>query len=314
MKDTLLLSLKVGGSVVSSIVILFLLMAIGFFFAKKNIITQSGVKQMTELLINAIVPCALVNAYQREFDASMVKNLLIALLFALIIHVLGMFVMPLFFKQEQNNNHRIGIFSAMYSNAGFMGLPLAQTVYGQEGLFYAVAYLAVFNIFVFTHGVYTYTKDPKSLSLKSIIINPGVLGTLLGVALFLLRIKLPDIVGSTVSYLAALNTPLPMIILGTYLVNFDMKKVIKSAGMWKGCVLRLLVFPLLAVIVADIMAVPNAVKLPLVMLSACPVAVITTLFATKYGLDSEHASQMVSLTHILSIITIPLIMIITVLF
>ncbi len=308
MRDTLLLSLSVGQNVGINVLILFILMGVGFLLAKKKTLTEMGVKQMTEILLKAVVPCVIINAYQREFDVSMVKNLAIALVFSVIIHVLAIFIVPLIFKPTPDNRHKINIFSVIYSNSGFIALPLVQAVYGQEGVFYAVAYLTVFNILYWTHGIYVYTGDIKKLSLKSAFMTPGVLGTIVGLLLFLFRIELPSFAQKTISSLAALNIPLPMIILGAYLVNLDIKKVIKNAKMWMVCSLRLIIFPLFAIALSSLMRIEEAIKLPLIMSSACPTAVVATLFATRYGLDSEYASEVVSMTNILSIVTIPLIM------
>ncbi len=309
MKDMLSVSLAVGQNVGLSILVLFILIGVGFLFAKKGILTETGTKQMTEVLLYAVVPCVIINAYQRDFNPEMVKNLLLAVLFSILIHLFAILIVPHIFKKRTDNRHKINIFSVIYSNAGFIALPLVQVVYGQEGVFYAVAYLTVFNLLYWTHGVYVYTGDIKTLSIKKAILTPGVLGTLLGLILFLANIRLPVIVQQPISYLAALNTPIPMLILGTYLVRLNIKKVIKNGGMWLVCLLRLIVFPLCAILLANLMALPDAIKLPLVMSSACPIAVVTTLFATRYGMDSAYASQLVSMTNILSVVTIPLVMI-----
>lgn len=313
MKEAFMLSLQVGQNVGMNVLILFVLMGVGFVLAKTNVITRDGIKQMTEVLLKAVVPCVIINAYQREFEIAMVKNLGIALLFSVIIHILAMLIVPLIFKPTPDNRHKINRFSVMYSNAGFIALPLVQAVYGGEGVFYAVAYLTVFNILYWTHGIYVYTDDMKKLSFKAAFTTPGVLGTIIGLLLFLLRIELPEVAQKTVSSLAALNTPLPMIILGAYLVNLDVKKVIKNGKMWLVCFLRLIAFPLVAIALALLMQMDDAIKLPLVMSSACPIAVVATLFATRYGLDSEYASEVVSMTNLLSIITLPVVMIIAVL-
>ena len=312
MENALALSLAVGKNVGLNIFILFILMGVGFSFARKKIVTDIGIKQMTELLLKAVVPCVIINAYQREFNGFMVKNLIIALVFSILIHFIAMLVLPLVFRNNSGNN-RINIFSVMYSNAGFIALPLVSGVFGSEGVFYAVAYLTVFNILYWTHGVYVYTGDIKQLSFKKAFLTPGVLGTLIGLLLFLFRIELPFFAQKTVSYLAALNTPLPMFIMGAYLVNLDIKRVIKNSEMWFVCCLRLVAFPLAAILLANLMGMEDAIKLPLVMSSACPVAVVATLFATRYGLDSAYASEVVSMTNLLSIITLPVIMIVAVL-
>ena len=106
--------------------------------------------------------------------------------------------------------------------------------------------------------------------------------------------------------MAALNTPLPMIILGTYIVKLNIKETLKNHSLWAVCALRLLAAPLLGMGVAKLMHLPEVVSMTLVLSCACPVAAVATLFAVRYGLDSEYPSQTVSVSTLLCIATIPL--------
>ena len=201
------------------------------------------------------------------------------------------------------------MFSVIYSNCGFMALPLIQSIYGSDGVFYAVAYVTVFNIFYWTQGVYVYTKDWKQLSFKKAFFTPGVIGAVIGLSLFALRIKLPTPLASTVSFVASLNTPVPMIILGTYLVNINIKKTAKNLQLWLVCLVRLILFPVIGILLAKVMQLPDVVAMPLVVACSCPAAAVATLFAARYNLDSEYASETVSVSTLLSIITIPIMVI-----
>ncbi|MBR0277278.1 MAG: AEC family transporter [Clostridia bacterium] len=310
MSDTLKIGLLVGKNVALNVIVLFVLMLIGFLLAKKKMLDKTGIKQLTNILLYVVIPCVIINAYQIDFDVLMLKNLGIAIAFAIALHFLGILTVPFLFKPDGQKHNRINVFSVIYSNCGFMGLPLVQAAFGSEGVFYVVAYITVFNIMYWTHGSYLCTMDIKQLSFKKAVINPGVLGTLMGLMLFLMRIKLPPIVSDTVKYMAALNTPLPMIILGAYLVDLDIRKVIKCGSIWAVCVLRLLIFPVVAILIAKIFGIPDFVKMPVIIASACPVAVVAALFATKYKLDSKYSSEIVSMSNLLSIITLPLITVI----
>lgn len=312
MAESLKLGIAVGENVVLNVFVMFLLMAIGFMLAKKKILTPDGVKQMTEMLLMTVVPCVIIDAYQRDFDIGMVKNLGLALFFATLMHIICIVIAPLVFRPREDKKDRISIFSVIYSNCGFMALPLIQSLYGSEGVFYAVAYITVFNILYWTHGIYVYTKDIKQLSFKKAFTTPGVLGTLIGLVLFFLRIELPLPVAKTVSFMAALNTPVPMIILGTYLVNLNLKKTIKDGQLWAVCIFRLLVFPVIGIFVSTLINLPESVSMPLILSCACPAAAVATLFAVRYNLDSEYASETVSVSTLFSILTIPIILILAV--
>ena len=308
MLERLNLALSVGQNVASNVLVMLLLMLIGFVFTKKGVFTKEGIKQMTELALRVAVPCLIINSYQREFDPEMAKGLALALLFTLIIHIVYMLAVTFIFKKRDDKKDRISKFGAVYSNCGFMALPLIQAIYGDEGVFYAVAYVTVFNVLYWTHGIYLYTKDIKQLSLKKIIFNPGVLGAIIGIALFVTRITLPAPIGKTVSFMASINTPIPMIVLGTYLVNLNIKQTLKNGSLWAVTVLRLVVLPIITMFALKILGWEDIVSMPLILASASPVAAVATLFAVRYGLDSEYSTQAVSFTTLLSVITIPVIM------
>ena len=308
MTENLGLAITVGENVMVNVFVLFLLMGIGFLLAKKEILTPNGVRQMTEVVLTAVVPCVIINAYQREFDPAMAHNLCYAFLFAIIMHVLGIVFVPLLFKKHEDKKDRISVFSVIYSNCGFIALPLVQSLYGNDGVFYAVAYITVFNILYWTHGIYIYTRDIKQLSFKKAFTTPGVLGTLIGVALFFLRIHLPEPLLKTVSFMAALNTPLPMIILGTYLVGLNLKETVRDFSLWAVCFMRLIAAPIIGIVMARLMHLPNVAAMSLIVSCACPVAAVATLFAVRYGLDSKYPSRIVSVSTLLCIITIPPVM------
>lgn len=308
MIERLDLVLSVGQNVASNVLVMLFLMLIGFVLTKKGILSDVGIKQITELSLRVAVPCLIINSYQREFDPAMAKNLGIAILFSLGIHIFYMVVATLIFRKRPDNNDRISRFSIIYSNCGFMALPLIQAIYGDEGVFYAVAYVTVFNVLYWTQGVYLYTKEWKQLSFKKAVFNPGVLGVLIGLTLFFARITLPGPIGKTVGFMASVNTPLPMIILGTYLVNLNVKETLKNLSLWAVTAIRLIILPILTIFIIKLFNMEQIMSMPLVLASACPVAAVATLFAVRYNLDSEYSTQAVSFTTLLSVITIPVIM------
>lgn len=309
MTDKLSLALMVGENVTLNVISVFLLVAIGFVLAKKKMLTPDGVKQITELVLCVVVPVVFINAYQRDFDIELLKNLGLVLLFAVIVHVISIVFAPFFFKDRGDKTDRIGIYSTVYSNCGFIALPLVNSLYGSEGVFYAVAYITVFAVLYWTHGIYIYTKDVKQLSLKNAFLSPGPIGAIIGIALFLLRIRLPEPILKTTEFISSLNTPLPMMIIGTYLVGFDIKAALKDGRTWMVNVLRLVVAPIVGIVVAKLLNLSEVPAMTMVLSCACPVAAIAALFAARYSLDSKYASQMVSISTILSIVTIPLIMV-----
>ena len=290
------------------VLIVFILITVGFILKKLRLIDEHGSKQLTNILLMIVMPCVLINSYQKEFKTEYAFNLFLAAVFTILIHIIMIIISTLLYKREETKRYRINIFSAIYSNCGFMAIPLLSAVLGEDGVFYGSAYLAVFNIFYWTHGVIVYSGTKKALSLKKAFLNPGVIGTVISLLFFILQIRLPQVIIEPVKYIAGLNTPLAMIVLGGYLANINFKNTLKNLSIYTVSFLRLILFPVIAIILAKIMHLDNTVATAVLISTACPTATIATLFAAKFNLDAEYASELVSISTILSIITIPLVM------
>ena len=174
-------------------------------------------------------------------------------------------------------------------------------------MFYGSAYLAVFNILNWTHGIYLYTQDRKSLSLKKILINPGVIGVVIGLALFFARIRLPGVLYTAVDYMAGLNTPLAMLLLGVFLADVNFSTALKNGRLYLVSFVRLVLVPVIGILLLKLPFVGAAVAVAVLIPAACPSATAAALFAAKYDLDAGYASEIVALNTLMSIVTIPLI-------
>lgn len=282
-----------------------MLMAVGFVLAKAKLLTDIGIKQMTDILLIIVTPCVLINAYQKELSGELLKNLLSAAFFSLVSLTVSIILCTLIFRKEQTLKYRVSIFGAVYSNCGFMAIPLLSAAMGEMGVFYGSAYLAVFTVLYWTHGIAMYAGTVKEISAKKIITNPGIIGTAAAVGLFLLRIKLPYALNRTVSYLASLNTPLAMIIMGTYLAKVNVPNALKNKSIYLVTVIRLLIIPLITLLFAGIMNIDSTAAKAILISSSCPTAAVTALLAAKYRLDAQYATEIVAVTTILSIITVP---------
>lgn len=295
------------------VVIIFLYMAVGFVLSKSKKINTEGVRQVTNILLLVVTPCVLIKSYQDkipEFSSDLLSGLGISALLAILIHFVAIFF-SFFFKKEDSGIYKVNRFASVYSNCGFMAIPLLSATLGSDGVFYGSAYLAIFTIFYWIHGVIVYTGTKKSITFKSAFLNPGVIGTFTALLLFLPKIELPDIAMEAVSGFAGLNTPLSMMILGTYLADISFKKAITRPSLYSVSFLRLILTPAISVLLITAIRlilpfdsiIANAIIIP----AACPVAGITALFATKFDNDAYYASELVALSTLFSIVTIPLI-------
>lgn len=295
--------------VLNQVIVVFLLICVGFICTKKNLFNKDGIRQMTNFLLNIVTPCVLIDAYQqKEFSISLTKGLLFGLLLSILSIGLTSVFSNYIFKKEETGKYKVNRAASAYSNCGFMAIPLISAALGVDGVFYASSYLVIFTITYWTIGVFIYTENIKDLSFLSIIKSPGIIGVFVALILFFLRIKLPSVILQPISYLSALNTPVAMIVLGSYLVNVDLKKMLKEKGIYIVSLLRLIVYPLITLAIVKLINIESCVAQAVMISASCPCATVSTLFASKYNIQAEYSAQLVSINTLMSIITIPAIM------
>ena len=201
-------------------------------------------------------------------------------------------------------------FAAIFSNAGFMGLPLEYAILGADGVFFGAMYVVVFNLVCWTWGVAVMCRGAKATNLRSILVNPGTVGVALGLPFFLFSVNPPEVVGRPIQMLADLNTPLAMIMVGWYLAEADLRPVLCRGAVYGVAALRLLVVPLAVIgaLVGLRACVPTlnpVMAVAIATAASAPVAALTTVIAARFDRDVTTATGLVSGTTLLSILTMP---------
>lgn len=291
----------------TQVLILFILIGIGFIGAKKGIIKAEGVSTITEIMLYIVTPCVIIHAFQREFDASLLKGFLISFAAAVISHIICIALGKLFIHNEDDDKRRLFRFGVIFSNCGFMSLPLLDALLGSEGVFYGASYVAVFNLFLWSYGVVIMDKKGGKLSVKKLILNPGVIPVILGLVFFFTSFRLPGLIAVPVEYLAALNTPVPMLVIGYNVSKIDFSKAMRDKDEYIMMLLRLLVCPALILLLMYLVGVRGTLLVACAVSASAPVAASSTMFTIKFGGNSELSAETVAVSTLLSIVTMTLV-------
>lgn len=284
------------------IAIMALLAAVGVCLSRKGFLSPQGTKDLGAILLRVIIPCVIVKSYITEFSRERLLELALSAELALIGFILAMVISYLVFGKRR----RLENFAASFCNAGFIGIPLAQAIIGEEGVFYIAASVALLNLFQWTYGVYIMADRKDAISARTIAKNPVVIAIVIGVVLFVSRIPVPGIVTSTLGYIAGMNTPIAMILMGTYLAKLPLKKLLDKRAY--GCVLfRLVIIPAVILLVFWALPVANVdIALAAFLAAATPVGANICVFAQQYDCDYEFSVVTVCLSTLLSVVTVPL--------
>ena len=286
---------------------LFILIAVGFLCGKTKMLNEKTVKSVTDIVLYIVCPCVIIENFIRPFDPAMLGGLLTAGAAALVIHIVSAVIAMLVFHDKKPERNRVYRFALIFSNCGYMSLPMQQAILGSDGVFFGAVYIVVFNIVMWTFGVWLSSGDKKSLSSKKILLNPCIIGMAIGFVIFLTSMPVPEIIEKPIGFLANLNTPLPMMIVGYYL---SQTKILDAFKDGKGfiCVLfRLIAIPLLAFGGMMLCGIRDTVLITCVIAASAPAAAATTMFAAKFDNDARLSVNLVTLSTLLSVITMPLI-------
>lgn len=287
--------------------ILYIMIAIGFVCDKAKLFTEKAARMLVDFLLYIVVPCMLVRSFTKiELTRHNLLMFLLSLLLAFTTHFIAIALNLPFFRKK-NDENPIYKYASIYGNVGFMALPLASEILGDEGVFYCANGVIAFNIITFIHGIKIMNRDGFKLNLKNLVLNPGIISVIIGLPLFLLQVKLPVLIEQPMSYLAELNTPLAMLIFGTYLANTDLKTMFTDKKIYLAAFLKLLAMPLLCIGIYHICGVSGTLLVACAITACVPSANNTFMFASKYGRDTGLASKTVALVSLFSIITMPVV-------
>ncbi len=291
----------------TQVLILFILIALGYGLGKCKIFNQDGVKCINDLVIYVVNPCLIISAFQRKFEIALLRNFVLALIGALIAHVLCLVLALLIFRNKPEGRKKVLKFATIFSNCGFMGVPLLNALLGADGVFYGAAYLVVFNLLIWSYGQYIMAKGSDGFSTKKIVLNPGVIAVVIGLIFFFTSTSLPSVILTPVEYLAALNTPVPMLIIGYTISKFKLSDLAGGFDEVKVYLIRLVIGPLILLGILYGMGLRGSVLVAVIVSASAPTAALTTMFSIKFGCDEELSARIVSTSTLLSIISMTLI-------
>ncbi len=300
-------------NVFSQVLILAIIVMVGFIGDRMGFFTEKTARGCNDLLFYIVTPALIINSFSTiQFSNENAKGFLIECLCCAAFHALAIIVSIFVFNKGERDKNVIFKYGTVYGNMGYMGIPLSQAIMqtvtgnGEIGVFYCSAAMIVFNIFSFTHGVMLMSGSGGKFDAKKLILNPGVIGILLGAPIFLLGINLPEIIKEPITHIGNMNTPLAMVLFGTYLSKSDFKTMFKQGNIYITAVLKLVVLPLVAILGFYLAGVRGNLLIVASVFVSAPTATNTSMFAAKFGKDTAIASQTTGLVSILAIATMPM--------
>ena len=290
------------------IVQLFLMIFMGYLIVKTGLVRDDDSKVLSKIILYLIVPCVIVNAFQVDYTTDTVKGLLIAFAASVMTQVVLLIVISAAGKLLHLNE--VEIASVYYSNSGNLIVPIVTFILGQEWVLYGCVFMSVQLVFLWTHCKKIISRE-ASYDWKKIILNINMISIFIGVILFFTKIRLPEIIGNTLASVGTMIGPASMIVTGMLFAGMNLKQIFANKRVYFITFLRLIAVPLIALVLIKLSnlvsfsADGNKIMLIVFLAIITPSASTVTQMCQVYGNDSRYASAINVMTTLLSIITMP---------
>lgn len=293
--------------VFNKIIALFLIILIGVYGTKKHIINDDVNKGLRRILLEITLPLLVINSFSFSFDEGMGRNIITAFIYSILFMILGGIISYILLKPLKGEKKKILHFANFFSNCGFIGFPIINSIFGAEGVVYTSIFNMVFTIFLWTYGVMIFSDKLSKENIKKVLLNPSIIAVYIGIPIMIFNIKLPASILDTTKIVGEMTAPISMIIVGSILSKVKIKSIFKEASVYYGALIKLIVIPLAIYMIKLIIKDNSSVIDTIIVIQAMPAAAMTSIFAADFDKEKEYGAIVVFVTTLLSIITIPVI-------
>lgn len=298
---------------VNQVFIMFLLILVGFGLYKLKMISDATNKQLTSIVLYVVSPALIIHTYQLDYDATQAYNMLLGFVLSTISITIAIGFSYVLYVKTKKESIRTERFSVIFTNCGFMAIPLMNALFGSIGVFYCNTYLTMFNLILWTFGIKLMNHHQDMMQKKSMkewlrpFLTPTMICIVVGLVMYFTRIKLPSPIAKTTEYIASMNTPLAMMVSGVYIAQSNLLSALKRLRVYYVAILKCFLLPLIVLGVLFFIPLDNTLRTTILISTSCPTAATTMLFASKYQGDVEMASNVFTITTLMSILSMPIV-------
>ncbi|MCQ2509227.1 MAG: AEC family transporter [Lachnospiraceae bacterium] len=283
---------------------LFLLVGVGFLIKKIGLVNDQGQSSINTLVLYVVLPCNIVKSFMVELQSGMVRDLTSMMLLSILVQIIFVVYGKILFRKQPVGKKACLQYGTICSNAGFLGNPVAEGVFGGYGLVLASVFLIPMRIMMWSEGLAAFsgTTDRKA-TLKKVCTHPCIIACVLGIVLMVTGYRFPSAITSTINSLGNCNTALSMMVIGMILSKMNPREFIDKDVLLYS-LHRLVILPIVILLVCMVLPLTKTVLGVCVLLSAMPAGATTSILASRYKMEPEFATKMVIVSTLLSLPTI----------
>lgn len=296
--------------VITQIISLFLLIGVGYFLRHSGHIDKKETGAISKILLDLIIPAMLISSLQIEINAEIMGDFVSLFLYWFafyIILIIAANLISMLFPISRDKKIVLKFF-LIFGNVGYMGLPVIDVIFPEQGIFFGSIGVVVFNIFLWTYGANLFLRnnDEQKIKLRNIF-NNGVIAIIIGIFLMLTGLELPKTVMNSIDMLAQATFPLSMLVIGSSLANIKISGIFKDIKIISYSLLKLLLIPTAAILILNYFKLNDPIKTILVLQIAMPASANGVILAERYEADYVFAAESLFLSTLMAGITIPVI-------
>ena len=286
---------------------LFLYLGIGFVIAKIKAVGESGVNTvLSDLVINILLPCSILVSFRLDPTSDLINMILLVIAASVfnqaLCVVINLFAFKWFTKEQQPSAK----YAIVCPNAGFMGLPICEGIYGLMGLMLGAVHQIPQRIVMWTVGIGYYSKPDKSIKgMLKAFAHPCIVAVIIGFLMMVFGITLPAPINTVITKIGACCTPLSMMLIGMILSDGSIANMITNKTLYF-TLLRLVVTPLIMYTATLPIHMDATARGVIVLMTALPAGAVSAILSVKYKMDAEFASNCLVVSTLFSCITLPL--------
>jgi predicted permease len=284
---------------------MFLMIAAGMILKKIGIIGPEGQRNITDLVIYLVLPCNIIKSFLVEFTFDILITFTGVLIISILIQVGCSILGKVMYQRIEVPQKKVLQYATICSNAGFLGNPIAEGVFGSIGLTLTSIYLIPQRIVMWSAGISVFTEAPDKRTLvKKVVTHPCIIACFIGVILMLTQLQLPGFLDSSIQTISNCNTAFSMMVIGMILADVDLKHLADKKVIYY-TIIRLVLIPLLVYLPCKLFGLDSLVTGVCVLLAAMPAGATTSILAAKYNGDAAFATKCVIFSTLTSLLTTP---------
>ena len=295
-------------ALLTKMVIFVVLMVIGYIGARTKLLNGEFTKAASKLTLNVFMSATIINSVIAN-PPQLSGGELAAVMLACCVSIgLGYLLSALMVRLLPFNRERKPLMELLISvtNTMFIGVPVAEPVFGSQAVFYIAMSCIPFNVLLYTYGVWRMNQSGErvKLHLKDMGSVP-LIATVAALLIFVLDIPVPAVAKELCSTLSAATMPMSMLVIGSSLGRVSLLDAFKEKSLYFVSLVRLVLVPLLTLPVLRLITADPVLLGAMVIIAGCPSGIVVTVLAIQYGRDAEYTSKGILLNTVLSMVTLP---------